>query len=889
MLKKVLSCITFSLCVLLGILCGILFRMHNNKTIDIKTVLSSQAYSYLPVEAKEFIEQHYNETGEVLLTEKNKQENEYYLNPLYVDYLASSSAEEYEVIPTVLVTDYIYSDYATATSLPSKFDLRNYNNMNYITPLKNQGNKGICWSFATMEQAESYLLVKNNQTYDSTQKNVFSARHADYVTAFNTIVDMTSSIYSVGRELGSGGSFDLIVPYAMDGLSYVRENWISYYDTRTQLEYSYVFNYTNSPLSGGASLELNSTIDMPNIWLAHTDPSLRTEYLNRVKEAIMLYGGAYVATYSPTEKCSTSINGNRFIYGDGMCRSTLHAMQIIGWDDNYSYNICSGVIKDDQYYISNDVSNCSGTVISKKGAWLLRNSWGTSSPYLYLAYDSKGSDINIATDISSKTWANNYRDASFIRLKNTFNELKVKYTRKFNQEEILNKIKIELSSQNEKYDFYVSPDGTDNNLTLLGSITSDLPGIYTFKPRSEVSLNSEYFTVYIKSENGLLSDSSLNVYTTDDLGMPEIKTQNKTHEPKDGDTEYVFRVVSQTTGISDNKNIEYRIGIKNDNNEFVDLEEIAGIDYQYNNIGGGLVYSKIYLFGDLKRGKYTLQTLYNGNVLSESDITLKRSVVKFSQAGTKNDPYLVTDAEELDYIRRHGNKYYKLKNDIDLTFETSDPEGLFYNDGKGWEPLFNGTITLNNGNVNYSETNPPFTGGFDGNNKKIIGLNINREDEDFVGLFSSIYNYDDDNVYVKNVILENANIKGRNYVGALAGFIGSKYYSNCTIIQNIANHNGYVFGQNYAAGIIGYYQGGGIGTSSCTYDLGGLYNDSKIEGYNRVAGIIGYMKTIDNVNSSLRAHDLQSIGELSAVKVNNSSPNTSGLISNIKSYKRRYR
>ena len=53
-----------------------------------------KSYSYLPEEAKEYIKEKYEETGEVILTEKNKEKNKLYLNPQYVKYLTYSEEEK---------------------------------------------------------------------------------------------------------------------------------------------------------------------------------------------------------------------------------------------------------------------------------------------------------------------------------------------------------------------------------------------------------------------------------------------------------------------------------------------------------------------------------------------------------------------------------------------------------------------------------------------------------------------------------------------------------------------------------------------------------------------------------------------------------------------------
>ena len=63
------------------------------KTVNIEEVLRTEAYAYLPKEAKDYIREVYNESGQLLLTEKNKTGSQPYLNPEYVEYLTSNKED----------------------------------------------------------------------------------------------------------------------------------------------------------------------------------------------------------------------------------------------------------------------------------------------------------------------------------------------------------------------------------------------------------------------------------------------------------------------------------------------------------------------------------------------------------------------------------------------------------------------------------------------------------------------------------------------------------------------------------------------------------------------------------------------------------------------------
>ena len=82
---------------------------HNTLTY-IDKVLESEEYSYLPDEAKEYVKDAFEATGKVIPTEKNKKDNQAYLNPSYINYLQLSSAERNNVsdIPDPYTIDYNY-------------------------------------------------------------------------------------------------------------------------------------------------------------------------------------------------------------------------------------------------------------------------------------------------------------------------------------------------------------------------------------------------------------------------------------------------------------------------------------------------------------------------------------------------------------------------------------------------------------------------------------------------------------------------------------------------------------------------------------------------------------------------------------------------------------
>ena len=160
-------------------------------------------------------------------------------------------------------------------------------------------------------------------------------------------------------------------------------------------------------------------------------------------------------------------------------------------------------------------------------------------------------------------------------------------------------------------------------------------------------------------------------------------------------------------------------------------------------------------------------------------------------------------------------------------------------DCKGYE-LMNGITLSGNwtpigGNLRFDDYDTrveehDYEATFDGNGNVIRNLRVNRSDGKYVGLFGATGS----GAFIRNVGLENANVEGRDNLGALVG------RNDGGRIER-AWSTGRVSGNTFTGGLVGWNRGGTVAQS---------YSEANVSGWNpsdsggplwstRIAGLVG--------------------------------------------------
>ena len=161
-------------------------------------------------------------------------------------------------------------------------------------------------------------------------------------------------------------------------------------------------------------------------------------------------------------------------------------------------------------------------------------------------------------------------------------------------------------------------------------------------------------------------------------------------------------------------------------------------------------------------------------------------------------------ADEVNAGDSKSDKTYLLANDIDLSG---------YPD---WTPI---------GRFDPPDDMLPFSGVFDGQGYSITGLKISGN-EDARGLFGYTYSG-----AIRNVVIRNPEIEGKNQVGALVGY---QAYSNQGI-KNCAVIGGKIQGRSHVGGLVGYMEESPIQNCYSTCEVvamdfyaGGIVGDHRV-------------------------------------------------------------
>ncbi|MDK2974961.1 MAG: hypothetical protein PWP08_1332 [Methanofollis sp.] len=235
----------------------------------------------------------------------------------------------------------VWSDRSAASvesdSLPAVFDLRDEGR---VTPVRDQGNCGSCWAFATYASLESVLLTDTGVAWDFSENNM---------------KNLCSNLYPDGFDFSpcDGGEAFTSVAYLARWSGPVNES-----------EDPYLLPMPSSD----SPTDLSPAICVRNVTFL---PPRADSLDNGLMKETIRNGGALWASFAVNWSCFSDNYLTYYRPGNGTYTSDGgHAIALVGWDDTYPAANFSVVPPGD-------------------GAFIVRNSWGEGvgdGGYFYISY-----------------------------------------------------------------------------------------------------------------------------------------------------------------------------------------------------------------------------------------------------------------------------------------------------------------------------------------------------------------------------------------------------------------------------------------------------------------------------------------------------------------------
>ena len=300
------------------------------------------------------------------------------------------------------------TDEIDVTKLPSRFDLRNVDGKNYVTPVKTQ-RYGDCWTFAMAGSAEIAYLYANDMGVPAGEKNDQVDFSEKYITwyMFHGITkddvvkgEVRSSQIGEGfdptimeKEKGElsayfiGGMFVQTANLFGTGFGPVDESVkvkdeLPYaYNDDSSVEWALPNNaeYRNAPVS--ALFRDSRILPSPSSMDADGNYRLNTEGLDAIKSELYQGHGVCIALNAEHPGFNSK---NRAVYYDGDDEPN-HAVVVVGYDDDFP--------KEKFTRTKSDGTVIEGSTPPDNGALIIKNSWGLTTfdgdiddGYFYLSY-----------------------------------------------------------------------------------------------------------------------------------------------------------------------------------------------------------------------------------------------------------------------------------------------------------------------------------------------------------------------------------------------------------------------------------------------------------------------------------------------------------------------
>ena len=341
----------------------------------------------------------------------------------------------------------------------------------FVLDVRDQGVSDDCWAFSTLASIESNLLKNQINT------DYLSIAHLELMTQ-NSLY--TPSFITFSRDFNSGGKLEYTAAYVLNNWGPIKESELPFQTITNLIANTTTINQIDAT-SKKASVDVDDIFYLNNSQGICSENSIKT-----IKQYLVNHGALAASLYFDTK--SNYSNGAYYYYNGSNISN--HAVTIVGWDDNIE--------------VTNFKNNA-----TRKGAWIVKNSYGTTNGengYYYISYDDVNICTNIVgfynTDLNVSDEAYYYDDLGTnvtLKSKSDVNYVANIFTKQNANAEKIDKITFASNNEGINYTVYYASNASLKDYVEIAKGTTSHAGYISIIPSKDIYV-TEKFSIIVKYE-----------------------------------------------------------------------------------------------------------------------------------------------------------------------------------------------------------------------------------------------------------------------------------------------------------------------------------------------------------------------------------------------------